>query len=202
MVEALQSRKAQRLGKVKKLCRKLLTIEAYKNPTARQIITQVVEKSEDYRELAQYFLYNIYYGYKNNPEPADPYYLSVVQNVTKLLTEYSEPDIQGIALGALGNLGSYAVRYASNIRSPNPVLEALGSKHEFLRKCAKFAMECNPPNQPEGKPKLQARELGVVRGQQGVDVPAYQESEHYSLQSFEDDGKEGEKKSKIILPGS
>lgn len=216
VISALQSRKKERLGNIKKICSNLLLIESYNNPTAKNIISEIVGKSQDYRELTQYFLYNLYYGYYSNPDPTNKYYMDLVKLISKMFLEYDDPEIKGIALGALGNLGSYAVRYLGQTSNPDPIMIVLGhlKKKEkklqnskrtlsppenFLKECAEFAIECNPINQPEGKPKLQRRELNTVRVEQGVDVPAYQESEHYMLDDFDNDGDD--KKSKIIIPG-
>ena len=202
MLEALQAKQKSRLGKVKQAARRIFNnIPSFNNPMRQAMTAEIIEKCEDYTQLAQYTLYNIFYGStQSQVDPGNQHYMKIVKLITRILNEYDDVVIKGVALGTLGNLGSYAVQYAMNSTSPDPVIGALSSKHPFLRECAKFAMECNPPNQPEGKPKLQKRELKVVRVDQGHDVPAYQESEHYDLIATTDE-EDGEKKSKIILPG-
>ena len=203
MLEALQSRKKLRLGKVKQAARRIFNnIPSFNNPVRQSVTSEIIEKCEDYTQLAQYTLYNIFYGSPQpTVDPGNKHYMKVVKLITRMLNEHDDVIVKGVALGTLGNLGSYAVRHAMNSARPDPVLSAVGSKHPFLKACAKFAMECNPPNQPEGKPKLQAKELKTVRMDMGHDVPAYQESEHYDLMgTTQAEDKDG-KKSGIIIPG-
>lgn len=190
IIDALEMPEKKRLGRVKLVCRDiLLSIPAYKNKAAKQVVEIVVEKGEDYLQMAQYTLYNIYYGFSSNKiDPNNDYYLEVVKYLTKMLNGYDSAEIKGCALGALTNLGPHAIRYAMNSKSPDPILEALSSRSDFLRSCAKEAIDNIPTFQPEGKPMLTSKDIATVRGHFNNDVPAYQESVHYTL--FVDGDKE------------
>ena len=54
----------------------------------------------------------------------------------------------------------------------------------------------DPIVQPDGKPKLNAGQVKQIRGEWGMDVPAYQEAANYRVDNEEGEGK----KIKLELP--
>jgi hypothetical protein len=191
MIEALNSPERKRLGRVKIACRSIFkSIPAFDNATARHMVEKILEEAigkKDYLEIAQYALFNIYFGPKKKQDPTDPLFLELAQYLTKMLNDYPNAEIKGVALATLANLGPFAIKYAMNSRRPDPVLQCLSSRNPFLRDCAKEAIDNVPQFQPEGKPILASKELATIRTM-GHDVPAYQEAVHYEL--FKDGDKE------------
>ena len=72
------------------------------------------------------------------------------------------------------------------------------SKNRYAKKAAAFAMDqlTDPIAQPDGKPKLNADQVMQIRGEWGMDVPAYQEAANYRVDNEKGDGD----KTKLELP--
>lgn len=155
--------------KVRKICRKAL-FRFYKTPEAQDMVEKVTASQEDYRAMAAWTFFNLYYAIFPQPDPMNPNFNKVVKILSSFLREDDE-NLKAASLFALGNLGLFAVKAAMKSAKPCPVTSCLSSKEPYTREAARFALD--NINQ---KPTLQHRELKTIRVDMGLDVPAHQEA--------------------------
>jgi hypothetical protein len=194
IIESLRDRVPR---KVRKTVRSVLGKQpGYANEKAKHLIESVTDAMDDWRDIGAWGLFNIYFAKRPDPNLSDPLFQEVVESLCGMLKEDSD-DIRGVALIALGNLGPHAVRCAMALHK-NCIIRLAGSKNSYAKKASAFAMDqlTDPIVQPDGKPKLNASQVKQIRSEWGMDVPAYQESANYHVDSNEGEGK----KTKLELP--
>lgn len=199
LYEALHQPEKKRLGRTKKAIQKIFeAIPKFQNPVAKEILLKELDEANlpiHSVNIAQWCLFNIYFGYEEKVNPTSTFFLEVVKVFTDCYKSTPSSMVKGVFLGALMNLGPFALRYWQNSHTPDPLMMALSSKNNFLKKCAQEAYDNLKVEdrdqesgqlfgvsdiQSGGKPMLTKKELSTVR-KMGHDVPAYQESVHYNL---------------------